>query len=152
MLAEGRRRAEAEAYPNRIDWGAGDAMALPFNDGAVDACTIAFGNRDVTRSAAAVAEATGVLRRGGRFLVLEFSRGPEPALRRLYDLYSFEVIPRLGEAVAGDRASSQYLVDSIRRFPDRDPFAAMIADGGFGQERWRNLSMGIAAQHSGWKL
>jgi demethylmenaquinone methyltransferase/2-methoxy-6-polyprenyl-1,4-benzoquinol methylase len=152
MLAEGRRRAEAEAFPNRIDWVAGDAMVLPFHDGAFDACTIAFGIRNVTRIEDAVAEAHRVLRRGGRFLVLEFSRVPEPALRRLYDLYSFEVIPRLGEAVAGDRASYQYLVESIRRFPDQDAFAAMIAAGGFGQVRWRNLSMGIAALHSGWKL
>ena len=89
---------------------------------------------------------------GGRLLVLEFSRVPEPSLRWLYDRYSFNVIPALGQAVAHDRASYQYLVESIRRFPDQDTFAAMIAAAGFGQVRYRNLSMGIAALHSGWKL
>jgi demethylmenaquinone methyltransferase/2-methoxy-6-polyprenyl-1,4-benzoquinol methylase len=152
MLAAGRERAEAEAFAGALDWVAGDAMALPFRDAAFDACTNSFGIRNVTRIGDALAEAFRVLRPGGRLLVLEFSQVPEPALRWLYDRYSFTVIPALGQAVVGDRASYQYLVESIRRFPDQEAFAAMIAAAGFGQVRFRNLSMGIAALHSAWKL
>ena len=152
MLAEGRRRAEATRFAGAIDWVVGDAMALPFPDNAFDAYTISFGIRNVTRIPDALSEAYRVLRPGGRLLVLEFSHVPEPALRWLYDRYSFNVIPPLGQALAGDRASYQYLVESIRRFPDQDAFAAMIAAAGFGQVRYRNLSMGIAALHSAWKL
>ena len=152
MLAAGRRRAEAAAHPGALDWVVGDAMALPFPDAGFDACTIAFGIRNVTRIEDALAEAFRVLRPGGRLMVLEFSHVPEPALRRLYDRYSFTVIPALGQAVVGDRESYRYLVESIRRFPDQERFAAMIAAAGFGQVRFRNLSMGIAALHSAWKV
>jgi demethylmenaquinone methyltransferase / 2-methoxy-6-polyprenyl-1,4-benzoquinol methylase len=152
MLAEGRRRAEATAFADRIDWVVGDAMALPFADASFDAYTIAFGIRNVTRPEDALAEAFRVLRPGGRLMVLEFGRVPEPSLRWLYDRYSFNVIPALGRALAGDRDSYQYLVESIRRFPDQQAFAGMIAAAGFGQVRFRNLSMGIAALHSGWRL
>jgi demethylmenaquinone methyltransferase/2-methoxy-6-polyprenyl-1,4-benzoquinol methylase len=152
MLAEGRRRAEATDFAGALDWVVGDAMALPFPDAGFDAYTISFGIRNVTRIEDALAEGFRVLRPGGRLMVLEFSRVPEPSLRWLYDRYSFNVIPALGQTLAGDRASYQYLVESIRRFPDQEAFAAMIADAGFGQVRFRNLSMGIAALHSGWKL
>ncbi len=152
MLEEGRRRAEATAFAAELDWVVGDAMALPFEAGTFDAYTISFGIRNVTRIGDALAEAFRVLRPGGRLLVLEFSRVPEASLRWLYDRYSFGVIPRLGQALAGDRDSYQYLVESIRRFPDQETFAGMIAGAGFGQVRYRNLSMGIAALHSGWKL
>jgi demethylmenaquinone methyltransferase/2-methoxy-6-polyprenyl-1,4-benzoquinol methylase len=152
MLAAGRERREAARYPGALDLVAGDAMALPFPDAGFDAYTISFGIRNVTRIEDALAEAFRVLRPGGRLMVLEFSHVPEPALRRLYDRYSFSVIPALGQAIVGDRASYQYLVESIRRFPDQEAFAAMIAAAGFGQVRFRNLSMGIAALHSGWKL
>jgi demethylmenaquinone methyltransferase/2-methoxy-6-polyprenyl-1,4-benzoquinol methylase len=152
MLEEGRRRAEATAYAGAIDWVAGDAMALPFADASFDAYTISFGIRNVTRIEDALAEAFRVLKPGGRLMVLEFSQMPEPAMQRLYDLYSFAVIPRLGQALAGDRASYQYLVESIRRFPDQERFAGMVRDAGFDQVRYRNLSMGIAALHSGWKI
>ncbi len=152
MLSEGRRRAEATAFGPALDWVVGDAMALPFPDASFDAYTISFGIRNVTRIEDALAEAWRVLRPGGRLLVLEFSRVPEPSLRWLYDRYSFNVIPALGQAIAGDRPSYRYLVELIRRFPDQDAFAAMIAAAGFGQVRYRNLSMGIAALHSGWKL
>jgi demethylmenaquinone methyltransferase/2-methoxy-6-polyprenyl-1,4-benzoquinol methylase len=152
MLEAGRRRPEASTYEGALDWVVGDAMALPFKDATFDAYTISFGIRNVTRIEDALREAFRVLRPGGRLLVLEFSRVPEPALRWLYDRYSFNVIPALGQAVANDRASYQYLVESIRRFPDQEAFAGMIAAAGFGQVRYRNLSMGIAALHSGWKL
>jgi len=152
MLVEGRRRSEATAFAERIDWVVGDAMALPFPDARFDAYTISFGIRNVTRIADALAEAFRVLRPGGRLMVLEFSRMPEPALQWLYDRYSFNVIPPLGQALAGDRASYRYLVESIRRFPDQEAFAGMIAAAGFERVAYRNLSMGIAALHSGWKL
>lgn len=152
MLIEGRKRAEATAMADRLEWVTGDAMKLPFDDSSFDIYTISFGIRNVTRIPDALSEAFRVLRPGGRLMVLEFSQLPNAGLQRLYDLYSFNVIPRLGQAIAGDRDSYQYLVESIRRFPDQDTFADMIRDAGFGQVKFRNLSMGIAALHSGWKL
>ncbi len=152
MLAEGRRRAADLPHADRLDWVAGDAMALPFADASFDAYTIAFGIRNVTRPEAALAEALRVLRPGGRLMVLEFSRIPTPGLQWLYDRYSFNIIPPLGQVLAGDRDSYQYLVESIRRFPDQETFAGMIRDAGFGLVAHRNLSMGVAALHSGWKL
>lgn len=152
MLEEGRRRAEAQSLADRLTWVEGDAMALPFAAGAFDVCTVSFGIRNVTRVEDALAEAFRVLRPGGRLMVLEFSHVANPALQWLYDRYSFNVIPAMGQVVAGDRESYRYLVESIRRFPDQDGFAAMIRRAGFGQVRWRNLTMGVAALHSGWKL
>ncbi|MEO1317330.1 MAG: bifunctional demethylmenaquinone methyltransferase/2-methoxy-6-polyprenyl-1,4-benzoquinol methylase UbiE [Pseudomonadota bacterium] len=151
MLEEGRQRAEKRGL-DALDWVVGDAMALPFPDRTFDAYTIAFGIRNVTRIEDALSEAFRVLKPGGRFLCLEFSRVPVPALRAAYDAYSYGVIPRMGQAVTGDRDSYQYLVESIRRFPDQERFAAMIRAAGFGQVRHRNLTMGVAALHSGWKL
>lgn len=152
MLTEGRRRAEAERLADRLDWVAGDAMALPFAAGSFDVCTISFGIRNVTRIPDALAEACRVLKTGGRLMVLEFSRIPVPGLQWAYDRYSFNVIPVMGQVVAGDRDSYQYLVESIRRFPDQESFADMIRSAGFAQVRYRNLSLGIAALHSGWKI
>ena len=152
MLVEGRKRAEAEQMANSLDWVTGDAMALPFADNTFDVYTISFGIRNVTRPQDALNEAYRVLKPGGRLMVLEFSRLPNDGLQKLYDLYSFNVIPRMGEIVARDRESYQYLVESIRRFPDQETFLAMIRTAGFEQARYRNLSMGIAALHSGWKL
>ncbi len=151
MLDEGIRRAAKQGIAN-IDWVCGDAMRLPFADRNFDACTIAFGIRNVTRIEDALAEAYRVLRPGGRFLCLEFSHVTIPALEWLYDRYSFNLIPPMGQVVTGDRASYQYLVESIRRFPDQERFAAMLRTAGFGQVHWRNLSMGVAALHSGWRL
>lgn len=152
MLIEGRKRAEAEAFADRLNWVTGDAMALPFDDSSFDVYTISFGIRNVTRIEDALSEAYRVLKPGGRLMVLEFSQLPNTGLQQLYDLYSFNVIPRMGQMIAGDRDSYQYLVESIRRFPDQDRFATMIENAGFGQVKYRNLSMGIAALHSGWKL
>jgi demethylmenaquinone methyltransferase / 2-methoxy-6-polyprenyl-1,4-benzoquinol methylase len=152
MLIAGRKRAEAERLADRLEWVVGDAMALPFEDNSFDAYTISFGIRNVTRIEDALAEAYRVLKPGGRLLVLEFSQVPNSALRRLYDLYSFNVIPPMGKLITGDRDSYQYLVESIRRFPDQETFASMIRNAGFERVAYRNLSMGIAALHSGWKI
>lgn len=152
MLVEGRKRAEAVDRADRLAWVTGDAMALPFADNSFDRYTISFGIRNVTRIPDALREAHRVLKPGGRLVVLEFSQIPVPAMQWAYDRYSFNVIPAMGQAVTGDRDSYQYLVESIRKFPDQDSFAQMIRDAGFGRVQWRNLSMGIAALHSGWKL
>ena len=152
MLAAGRRRAEAARLDGRLEWAIGDAMALPFNDGSFDICTISFGIRNVTRPAAALSEAFRVLRTGGRLVVLEFSHLRNEALRKLYDTYSFNVIPFMGQMIVNDRSSYRYLVESIRRFPNQEDFADMLQYAGFDQVRYRNLSMGVAALHSGWKL
>jgi demethylmenaquinone methyltransferase/2-methoxy-6-polyprenyl-1,4-benzoquinol methylase len=152
MLVEGQKRAEADSLSHALDWVVGDAMALPFPDNSFDRYTISFGIRNVTRIPDALAEAYRVLRPGGRLMVLEFSQIPVDGVQKLYDLYSFNVIPVMGQVVAGDRDSYQYLVESIRKFPDQDTFAAMIRAAGFDQVKYRNLSMGIAALHSGWKI
>lgn len=152
MLIEGRARAEASRLADRLAWVTGDAMALPFPDNSFDRYTISFGIRNVTRIPDALAEAYRVLRPGGRLVVLEFSQLPVPMMQWLYDRYSYNVIPAMGQMVTGDRDSYQYLVESIRKFPDQDSFATMIREAGFGRVQWRDLSMGIAALHSGWKL
>jgi demethylmenaquinone methyltransferase/2-methoxy-6-polyprenyl-1,4-benzoquinol methylase len=152
MLIAGRQRAEAEALGNHLDWLVGDAMALPFADNSFDVYTISFGIRNVTRIADALSEAYRVLRPGGRLMVLEFSQLPNPMLQKAYDLYSFNVIPPMGKVVTNDRESYQYLVESIRRFPDQETFASMILAAGFEQVKYRNLTFGVAALHSGWKL
>jgi len=152
MLIEGQKRAEAENMADRLTWVVGDAMALPFADATFDVYTISFGIRNVTRIPDALAEAYRVLKPGGRLMVLEFSQLPNPSLQWAYDKYSFNVIPLMGQIVASDRDSYQYLVESIRKFPDQDSFAAMIRRAGFEQVKYRNLTMGVAALHSGWKI
>jgi demethylmenaquinone methyltransferase/2-methoxy-6-polyprenyl-1,4-benzoquinol methylase len=152
MLVEGQKRAEAERLANRLYWVVGDAMALPFADNSFDVYTISFGIRNVTRIPDALSEAYRVLRPGGRLMVLEFSQLPNPGMQWAYDRYSFNVIPLMGQVVANDRESYQYLVESIRRFPDQETFAGMISAAGFEQVRYRNLTMGVAALHSGWKI
>ena len=157
MLGVGRDRALDRGMVSGngmggIDWLCGDAENLPFADGAMDALTIAFGIRNVSHIEAALGEARRVLKPGGRFLCLEFSHLAVPALEPLYDAFSFRLLPALGAIVAGDRAAYQYLVESIRRFPDQERFAAMIGNAGLGQCRYRNLSGGIAALHSAWRI
>jgi demethylmenaquinone methyltransferase/2-methoxy-6-polyprenyl-1,4-benzoquinol methylase len=152
MLIEGQKRAEAEDMAERLSWVVGDAMNLPFEDNTFDVYTISFGIRNVTRIPDALREAYRVLRPGGRIMVLEFSQIPNDMLQSLYDAYSFNVIPVMGQIVANDRDSYQYLVESIRKFPTQEIFASMIREAGFEHVKYRNLTMGIAALHSGWKI
>jgi demethylmenaquinone methyltransferase/2-methoxy-6-polyprenyl-1,4-benzoquinol methylase len=130
----------------------GNAQELPLPDNCADAYTIAFGIRNVTHIDLALSEAFRVLKLCGRFLCLEFSHVDVPLLDTLYEQYSLKAIPALGGIVAGDKDSYQYLVESIRKFPDQESFATMVGDAGFEQVRYRNLTGGIAALHSGWKL
>ena len=152
MLVEGRKRAEAAQMVDQLDWITGDAMALPFEDNTFDVYTISFGIRNVTRPQDALNEAYRVLKPGGRLMVLEFSQLPNPAMQKAYDLYSFNVIPRMGQIIANDRDSYQYLVESIRNFPDQETFLGMVRAAGFDNAKYRNLTMGVACLHSGWKL
>jgi len=148
MIAAGRDRG----LEPEIDWAVGDAQRLPLPDACADAYVISFGIRNVTDIPAALREARRVLKPGGRFLCLEFSRPPAPALARLYDAYSFRVIPFMGEQIAGDRASYQYLVESIRRFPDQKTFQSMIEAAGFRRAGYTNFTGGVAALHHGWAV
>jgi demethylmenaquinone methyltransferase/2-methoxy-6-polyprenyl-1,4-benzoquinol methylase len=152
MLVEGRKRAEAESMHDQLDWVVGDAMALPFPDNTFDVYTISFGIRNVTRPQEALNEAYRVLRPGGRLMVLEFSQLPNPMMQKAYDAYSFNVIPRMGQIIAGDRDSYQYLVESIRNFPDQETFLGMVRAAGFDNAKYRNLTLGVAALHSGCNL
>ena len=152
MLIAGKTRAEAATMSDSLDWVVGDAMALPFADNTFDVYTISFGIRNVTHPQEALNEAFRVLRPGGRLMVLEFSQLPSPMMQAAYDAYSFNVIPRMGQLIANDRDSYQYLVESIRKFPDQETFLEMVKTAGFENAKYRNLSLGIAALHSGWKL
>ena len=152
MLVEGRKRAEAARLEASLDWIVGDAMALPFEDNTFDVYTISFGIRNVTRPQEALNEAYRVLKPGGRLMVLEFSQIPNDMLQKMYDVYSFNAIPVMGKVITGDRDSYQNLVESIRKFPDQETFAGMIRDAGFENVSYRNLTMGVAALHSGWKI
>lgn len=148
MIAAGRARGGDVD----VTWAVGDAQALPLPDGWADGYVISFGLRNVTDTLKALTEARRVLKRGGRFLCLEFSRPVAPAMRAAYDAYSFNVIPAIGGAVAGDRESYQYLVESIRRFPDQAALAAMMRRAGFERVGWTNYTGGVAALHTGWAL
>lgn len=154
MLAAGRSRSRTrrDAEHSRLAWVACDAARLPFPDRCADALTISFGIRNVAAMDEALAEFRRVLKPGGRFFCLEFSHLSHGALQQAYDRYSFAVIPALGERVTGDRASYQYLIESIRRFPTQDAFAERIRAAGFGKVSWSNYSAGVAALHTGWAV
>ena len=152
MLAVGQRRVDSAGLAHRITLTEGNAEKLPFPDRSFDAYTIAFGIRNVTHLDRALAEAHRVLKIGGRFMCLEFSEVTTPVLDQLYDFHSFNVIPALGQLTTGDRDSYQYLVESIRRFPKQQAFANLIRDAGFSRVTYRNLTGGIAAMHSGWRI
>ncbi len=152
MLAVGRERALERGCAEAIAFVEANAEALPLADRSHDAYSIAFGIRNVPRIERALAEAHRVLKAGGRFVCLEFSTVDVPGLDTLYDLYSFNVIPTLGRMVAGDAESYRYLVESIRRFPRPQAFAAMIEAAGFRRVSFRLMSGGIVALHSGWRL
>ena len=152
MLAEGRKRAATAGISGQLDWVVGDAMALPFEDQTFDVYTISFGIRNVTNPKKALAEAYRVLKPGGRIMVLEFSHIPNDLLQWCYDKYSFNVIPRLGQIIARDRSSYQYLVESIRNFPNQEKFLNLVNEAGFENTKYRNLTMGVACLHSGWKI
>jgi demethylmenaquinone methyltransferase/2-methoxy-6-polyprenyl-1,4-benzoquinol methylase len=152
MIAVGRDRALDQGLIDGVAWSVGDAERLPYPEAAFDAYTIAFGLRNVTHLEAALGEARRVLKPGGKFLCLEFSRVVIPGLDRLYDAFSFAVLPRLGQWVAGDAESYRYLAESIRKFPTQDQLLAMMTRAGFGAVSYRNLSGGIAALHCGWRI
>ena len=152
MLAVGRDRAIDKGYLSGIQWMQGNAEELPFEDASFDAYTIAFGLRNVTHIDRALAEARRVLKPGGRFFCLEFSRVVVPLLKEAYDQYSFKILPWMGQVVADDRDSYQYLAESIRRFPPQKDLVAMMEAAGLRRCSYRNLSGGIAAIHSGWRI
>ncbi|MGJ4941129.1 bifunctional demethylmenaquinone methyltransferase/2-methoxy-6-polyprenyl-1,4-benzoquinol methylase UbiE [Bradyrhizobium sp. HKCCYLS1011] len=152
MLEVGRQRALKQYLEDKVSFVEGNAEALAFPDRSFDAYTIAFGIRNVPQIDLALREAYRVLKHGGRFLCLEFSTVQVPGLDRLYDLFSFNVIPQLGRAVTGDAESYRYLVESIRKFPNPSLFGEMISNAGFSRVSWRILSGGIVALHSGWRL
>ncbi|KAM7512874.1 hypothetical protein LguiB_011749 [Lonicera macranthoides] len=154
MLNVGKKRAQERGLgeDGSLIWVEGDAEALKFEDESMDGYTIAFGIRNVTHIEKVLAEAYRVLKRGGRFLCLELSHVETPVFKQFYDYYSFSVIPAMGELVAGDRESYQYLVESIRRFPPQEKFASMIADAGFQKVEYENLVGGVVAIHSGLKF
>ena len=151
MLKVGRDKAMDKGIIGGIEWIEGDAEDLPVADASADIYTTAFCLRNVTHIDRALNEARRVLKPGGRFMCLEFSQVSLPGLEKLYETYSFKVLPFLGKKVAGDREAYQYLAESIRRFPAQEPFAKMIAEAGLSQVKYRNLSGGIAALHSAWR-
>ena len=152
MLVAGRQRAEAGAMSDQLDWVVGDAMSLPFPANSFDVYTISFGIRNVTRPQEALNEAFRVLKPGGRLMVLEFSQIPNDMMQKVYDLYSFNIIPRMGQMIANDRDSYQYLVESIRKFPKQEEFAQMLRDAGMRSVTYTNLTAGCVAIHSGFKI
>jgi len=152
MLEAGKARADNAEWEGRLDWVCADGTALPYPDRSFDALTISFGIRNFADRVAGLREFKRVLKPGGRLAVLEFSQMTAPMLQKAYDAYSFNVIPEVGKIVTGDRDSYQYLVESIRQFPDQDTFKAEIESAGFSNVSVTNFSGGIAALHFGWAV
>ena len=152
MLREGKSRYTTSSKNSNIQWICADAMELPFSDDSYDYFTISFGIRNVLDIKKCLEEAYRVLKPGGRLLILEFSAVDNKTLKKLYDLYSLNIVPKLGRFVTGDEDSYRYLVESIRKFPDQEEFLRMIDTSGFKQTKFRNLTFGVVAIHSGWKV
>ncbi len=152
MVGEGKRRAEASRLAHKVDFTVGNAESLAFPDQSFDAYTIAFGIRNVPKIPLALKEAYRVLKPGGRFMCLEFSHMELEFVQEIYDAYSFTVIPAVGKVVMGDGAPYRYLVESIRTFPKQQAFADLIGGAGFARVTWRNLTGGVVAIHSGWRI
>ena len=152
MISAGKKRRDIKAYSNQLDWTLASAEDIPLQTGTAERVTISFGLRNVTNRDIALREAFRVLKPGGRFCCLEFSTVQNDTFSKLYDLWSFNALPQLGRMVARDEAAYRYLAESIRTFPAQHDLARMMSEAGFAQVRFRNLSNGIAAIHSGWKL
>ena len=152
MISAGKKRRDIKAYSNQLDWTVASAEDIPLKTGTAERVTISFGLRNVTNRAMALREAFRVLKPGGRFCCLEFSTVQNATFSKLYDLWSFNALPQLGRIVARDEPAYRYLAESIRTFPAQHDLARMMSEVGFAQVRFRNLSNGIAAIHSGWKL
>ena len=152
MMIEGKKKTIDLPEESQINWVCGDAMRMPFSDSTFDVYTISFGIRNVTNISKTLSEAYRVLKPGGRLMILEFSSVNNDLISWIYDKYSFNIIPKLGEFVSNDRESYQYLVESIRKFPNQDKFSEMIINEGFRKVKYRDLTFGIAALHSAWKF
>ena len=152
MLKEGKRRSNAGKVETDLDWVCGDAMKLPFKNEIFDYYTISFGIRNVLDLKKCLSEAYRVLKPGGRIMILEFSKVENQTLSKIYDAFSFNVVPRLGKLIANDAESYQYLIESIRKFPSQEKLANLVTEVGFRQVKYRNLTQGVVAMHSGWKI
>ena len=152
MMIEGKKKPIDLPEETQINWVCGDAMRMPFSNCTFDVYTISFGIRNVTNISKTLSEAYRVLKPGGRLMILEFSSVNNDLISWIYDKYSFNIIPKLGEFVSNDRESYQYLVESIRKFPNQEKFSEMIINEGFKKVKYRDLTFGIAALHSAWKF
>ena len=152
MMIEGKKKTIDLPEESQINWVCGDAMRMPFSDSTFDVYTISFGIRNVTNISKTLSEAYRVLKPGGRLMILEFSSVNNDLISWIYDKYSFNIIPKLGEFVSNDRESYQYLVESIRKFPNQEKFSEMIINEGFRKVKYRDLTFGISALHSAWKF
>ena len=152
MMIEGKKKTIDLPEESQINWVCGDAMRMPFSDSTFDVYTISFGIRNVTNISKTLSEAYRVLKPGGRLMILEFSSVNNDLISWIYDKYSFNIIPKLGEFVSNDRESYKYLVESIRKFPNQEKFSEMIINEGFRKVKYRDLTFGIAALHSAWKF
>ena len=152
MLKEGKRRSNVEQIETELEWVCADAMKLPFENEVFDYYTISFGIRNVLDLKKCLSEALRVLKPGGRIMILEFSKVENDTLSKIYDAFSFNLVPRLGKFIANDAESYQYLIESIRKFPSQEKLANLVAEAGFRQVKYRNLTQGVVAMHSGWKI